>query len=446
MSTSTFRQKIRLPLVLSASFLLGLPLGRVLFPENSSPAPTAATNREADTRVANEPVGASTNADDSLDNEISKLLGGNSNSPANRTPAELIAEISAALSIKSELQRFSAIYEAVNRLGRDDLAEALRKAVADNNAIAIRAIQRRWAEVDPVGAAKLAQQEGQNLDLGDAFYAAWAKLNPSAALNFVSALAGDEKRNGPRQIVFNAIAKSDPRKAIDLSTSLPESNEKNRMLATAIETIAQTNSSEAMQLAKTLPEGDSRRAAIDAVITKVASTNISEAQAMLANLPPNTARESAAAIANLLFKDSRDSATQWANALPEGETKASAFSSIASNLAGSDVESAASWIESLPKGPSRDSAVAAFAGRTAFRDPEGATEWASTIPPGELRNNVLQRTLSIWQRTNSQAASQWIDKSPALSDAERTDLSKASQTPPEPRRFRRSFQPASPGQ
>jgi hypothetical protein len=84
------------------------------------------------------------------------------------TPQQSIDAISAAFNDKSDLRRFLGIYEAASELGKDDIAAALERAKAEDNPIAVRALERRWAEVDPVGAIK-ARKEGKAQPFGDAF-------------------------------------------------------------------------------------------------------------------------------------------------------------------------------------------------------------------------------------------------------------------------------------
>ncbi|MEI6713923.1 MAG: hypothetical protein WCO60_09235 [Verrucomicrobiota bacterium] len=434
-------QKFRWPALTLVALCLGLPVGRAIRsalyspPVASTPAPSPKPPTRNTPATSLESV-----SDEAVEAEISRLVGNVSSFAGTRTPAQVIDAISAANNEKSDLKRFADIYEAVSELGRNDLADALKRAREENNAIAIRAIERRWAEIDPLGAAKLVSESGGTMKLDDAFFASWSKINPSAALSWLESLPDGDQKSSARNSVLNSIAKTDPQRALDLASQLAEGADRSQLINRALDTLSAKDPALALAAARSLPEGPSRTAGLDNVVSKLASSNLEEAQRILAELPPNTLTSAGSSIASALAKTDPEKALAWANTLPEGTTRASAYGALANAWASKDVEAAATWLDKLPQGQSRDSAVAAFAGRTAPRDPEGATLWASTLPPGDLRNSVLGRTLSIWQRTNAQAATDWITSTPGLTPEERANLTKAAQEPPDRRRFRGSPQ------
>lgn len=433
-------QQLRWPVTTIAALCLGLPIGRVLRKTLASPAPISSQTAAAvsPASVSNSPQAQSLDAlsDEAVEAEISRLIGSPSSLAGTRSPAQVLDAISSAFKETSDLKRFAATYEAISELGRDDLAEAMRRAREENNPIAIRALERRWAEVDPLGAAKLWVESGGTTKLGDAFFGSWSKVNPNAALRWFTELPDGDQKKEARNSILNSVAKSDPQRAIDFASQLPEGPDRSQLVSKALETLSAKDPAQALAAARSLPDGNSRKTALDTVISKIATSNLEEAQRLIAELPPNTVSGAGSNVAAALAKNDPTKALAWAETLPEGSTREGAFASLASTWAGKDVEAAAQWLDKLPKGTSRDSAVAGFASRTAPRDPEGATAWASTLPAGEQRNTVLQRTLSIWQRTNAQAATEWITTAPGLSDAERANLTKAAQQPPDPRRFR----------
>lgn len=438
-AVSTSLSALRLPLLTAGAILLGVPIGRALRSQSADRpgfAKSAGTDSAASAQAK---TGSNSNgaevSDASVEAEITHLLGGDSQSPGQRTPAQIIDFISAAFQQKSDLRRFLAIYEAVAELGKDDIAGALERARSEDNAIAIRALERRWAEIDPVGATK-AWAEGKGQPPGDAFFGAWAKSNPSGALRWYAALPDGDVKNQASASILDRIARADPQRALDFANQLPEGKDQNQLITRALAVLGSKDINAAKDAASALPDGPSRRAGLDSVVTQIASTNLEEAKRLAKELPANTLSGASSAIAAALAKQSPDIAVTWATDLPEGKSKESAFAGIAREWAARDVVAAATWLDTLPKGAARDSAVASFASRAAPRDPEGATAWASTLPAGEQRTSVLSQTLAIWQRINPSAASEWLSSAPGLSASERETLSQLPAQRFDPQRIR----------
>jgi hypothetical protein len=425
-----------LPLVAT---VIGVVLGKSLHhtPQTAAPskAPSAATAQSETS--AHSGADLPDNTDSMVEAEVARLLGGLSPAAGTRTPQQSIDAISAAFSEKSDLRRFLAIYEAASELGKDDIAAALERARAEDNPIAIRALERRWAELDPVGAIK-AWKDGNAQPLGDAFFTAWAKSNPASALRWFSSLDDGDFKTQARSLILDRVAKTDPQRALDFANQLPEGKDQTQLITSALATMVSKDPDVAMAAAKRLPEGVGRKAGIDAVVAQVASSNVEEAQRLVTELPPNTVSNAGAVIAVALVRQSADKALAWAGTLPEGQSKDAVYGGIAREWATRDVAAAATWLDTLPKGTARDSAVASFANRTAPRDPESASMWASTLPSGPQRTSTLSQTVGIWQRINPSAATEWVTNAPGLSADERTALSQISNAPVEQERTRPS--------
>ena len=137
--------------------VLGIWVGRALRFSSQPPAPQRVdvpTTVSSGSQRAPEIERPSENNDAIVEAEVARLLGGASSGREQRTATEVMDSISVGSQEKSDLRRFLAIYEAVGELGKDALGEALERAKKENNSIAIRALERRWAEIDPLGATK----------------------------------------------------------------------------------------------------------------------------------------------------------------------------------------------------------------------------------------------------------------------------------------------------
>lgn len=425
-----------------ASVVVGVFIGRTLKqPERPFAGSPTGRTKHAESAVfgttkepSADPKNAPIDSDAAVEAEVARLLGGAPSSNAGRTPQQTMDAISTASQEKSDLRRFLAIYEAASELGKDDIGPALERARKEDNAIAIRALERRWGEVDPLGAAK-AWASGDSKPLGDAFFSAWSKTNPTSALRWYTGLEEGDIKSQARNLILDRVAKTDPQRALDFANQLPEGKDQSQLISRALASLGARDSAEALAAAQRLPEGSSRKVGIDSVVNQVASTNIKEAQRLIEELPPNTVTSAGAAVASALTRQSPETALEWAATLPDGQSKEAAFGGIAREWAGRDVQAAATWLDTLPAGATKNSAVASFATRAAPRDPEGATAWAATLPPGSQRSSVLSQTVGIWQRINPEAAAEWIKSTPGLSADERTALTNIQTQRPDFSRF-----------
>ena len=359
--------------------------------------------------------------DDAIEAELSKLLGASSRAGGSRSAAEAINAISAANEEKSDLQRYLLIYEAVGELGRNDFEAALSRARRENNHIAQRALERRWAEVDPIGAAK-AWASGAEKLVSDSFFSSWTKINPSGALTWFSGLEDGPQKQKARELVLDRVARYDPQRALDFANQIADEKDRTSLVARSLKTMAGSDMNQAVSIARSLPEGATRDTALDTVATQLAATDLAAAQKLIAENPTSSLSHAAASVAAGLLKQSPDQAMAWANALADGTAKDAAYAGIAKEWAVRDVEAAAAWLDTLPAGTAKIAAVTSFAGRNAARDPEGATLWASTLPAGESRTRLLNVTVGNWQRTNPAAAQQWVETVESLSAAEKEAL------------------------
>jgi hypothetical protein len=196
-------------------------------------------------------------SDDAIEAELSRLLGASSRAGGSRSTIEVMDAISTANQEKSDLRRYLLIYEAVSELGRNDFEAALLRARKENNSIAQRAIERRWAEVDPLSAAK-AWADGSEKLVGDSFFSSWVKINPSSALTWFTALEEGPQRQKARELILERVAKYDPQRALDFSNQITNEKDRNALVARALKTVAESDLPQAITLARSLPEGTTR--------------------------------------------------------------------------------------------------------------------------------------------------------------------------------------------
>lgn len=354
--------------------------------------------------------------------DIGRSLGSSLNGVEKLSAEQLMNAISDLKAEKSQFRRFMGVYEAVSHLGKDDVEQALRRAMAEKDDVAVTALQRRWAEVDPVGAANIWLQGTEKL-VGSSFFSTWAKMNPTAAMRWLSELEKTPRRDEARTAIFYSVARNDPQRALEMAAQFPEGADRALLVTRAIHYMTNEDPGRALAAAKGQADPAVRSAGLDVVVSRLASTNLEEAIRVASELPPNSLSASAGLIASGLVRQSPQKALEWVQKMPEGPSRDAVYAGIAKEWAAKDVEAAAAWLDKLPQGSARNSAVLSFAGRSALSDPEGAALWLSTIPASENRAKLLTAAVTNWQRLNPKAAQQWLQSAQNLSPAERAALS-----------------------
>ncbi len=410
---------------------LGVPVGRVLRGWWSEPEAMgqglSKSGMAGETGRVAKPGGVVEETDESVEGEIARLVG-QAPKLEGRSPEEVIALIRSGLKENSDLKRYLMLYEAVGQLPKESLRDAFHQAREAGNAVAMRAIERRWAEVDPLAALELWSEHGPDR-VSDAFFTAWSRLSPLAALRWLETLPEGDRKGSTRSAILGTIARSDPQRALDYANQLADGPDRAQLVAKAFEVFVSKNSAQALAAAKMLPEGSGKQAAFDTVIKKMADSNLEEAQRLLASLPPDSVSMAGREVGSRMAQGDPESAVRWANSLPEGKSRQGAFWAIAGAWATKDVAGAAAWLDGMPAGPSRDAAVEGFAVRTAPKDPEGSAIWAATLPPGSTRAAVLKRSVGIWHRYDAAAAEEWLATTPGLTAEERVSLKRAAKEP-----------------
>jgi hypothetical protein len=354
---------------------------------------------------------------------LERLVGAPLKAGGKFSGQQLMDAMSALKDEKSQFRRFMGVYEAVSQMEKDDMEQALRRARDEKDEVAVAALQRRWAEVDPLGAAELWMQGGSEKILSSGFFSTWAKLNPAAALRWFSQQENSPRLNEARSAIFYSVARSDPQRALELSAQFPEGADRALLVSRAIYYLSSEDPARALAAAKAQTEPSTRNAGLDVVVSRLAATNIEEAQRVASELPPNSLGQSAGLLAAGLVKQNPQRALDWVRSMPEGVSKDAAYAGIAREWAARDVEAVAAWLDKLPQGSARSSAVLSFAGRSAVTDPEGAALWLTTIPAGGERAKILTTAVTQWQRANPKAAYDWFQAAPNLSPEERSALS-----------------------
>jgi hypothetical protein len=141
--------------------------------------------------------------------------------------------------------------------------------------------------------------------------------------------------------------------------------------------------------------------------------------------PEGSEREDA--FGNLAYTWAQKDATAAANfaaGLPAGPSRRQALVNAVVVWAERDVVAASNWLDRFDPHPDNDSAVAAIATSTQVvnQNPDVALSWAESIVNTEQRVDAIHQIAHQWNRKNPGAARQYIQSTPLLTPAQRTEL------------------------
>ena len=432
------------PLSLLAALALGVPAGRALRslldddPDLRGVGFTITAQPQSPERIEEDE--RATNGDPGFDAETqASLFGGLAEELRqrlrDRDPSELqlkekLGLITEVQNEKSDLRRYLLTYQCVSLISKAELADAWTAVAESKDSIAMRALARRWAEIDPAsGLARLTAGEEVKSYFAHGFLTALGKMDPVNSLRWATQLEPGQKREHFLSEVIRSASLSNPDKALDYVLGMKESTEKSALTASIAGVLASQDSNNALDIARRMPEGSAKYAALQQVIDAVAKRSTDEAVKLIGEVSPNAVPGAVSSVASLLAKGDPASSAKWAASLPEGAGRDAAYGAVVREWARRDVAASAKWLDEIPNGSSRDTAVAAFVGRTSIQDPQAATAWAMTMGGGEQRTQALVSTYALWATRDAKGALNWLQTAPGLSAAERQTIAAGRKTP-----------------
>lgn len=327
--------------------------------------------------------------------------------------------------------------DLVSRASPGDMPRLLE--LAGKNSFAWELLLRRWAQLDPAGAAawlrpRMAADfessfEEQNKDV-EIVFSTWAKTDPAAALANLRASSGASEQIIWTNVVLNRLldedvaagvrlgaltgsssdlnsvyyrptetdwVKQDPGKAAALLAGVPQGEFRDRNLLVAINALAKTDLAAAIALQEKYPglkggfqgrDPERRRDFFQAWAGK----DPAGLQAFMSGQAPETdlplIKE---AIARDLGEKDPRAALDWAAANLSGLERTGTTEKILSGLAGKDPEAALAWLVSLSAGTALNSAVDTFAKSLKDGDPAALLAKAESLPEGAARSAITAK-------------------------------------------------------
>jgi hypothetical protein len=278
----------------------------------------------------------------------------------------------------------------------------------------VRTLLRRWAEVDPEGAARWIDAQLGSPEQHEATLAiatVWAGQDLSAATDWVKQWPEDLQQNGFLTVGFEAARKA-PKEALELAGTLEEGEGRNRLTLFALKQWAGTDSASAIEWADKLEQSPLRNQAFaDIAVGMSEKDPIAAGKLAIEKLEPG--EEQGRAVVSIVQRWAQTDPSQaahWVEQFPKGELQNAALENLVQQWAENNPAQTADWLNGLADGNYRDHAIAIFSEKLAGTNPEAAANWAGSIVDPRHRQSELARVMERWREIDPQAAEAWQQK------------------------------------
>ncbi|MGN6386574.1 MAG: hypothetical protein ACTHMT_10070, partial [Verrucomicrobiota bacterium] len=278
----------------------------------------------------------------------------------------------------------------------------------------VRTLLRRWAAVDPEGAARWIDVQAYSPVQQEATLAVatvWAGQDFSGAMDWVKQWPEDLQQNGFLAIGFEAARKA-PREALDLAGTLEEGEGRNRLTLFALKQWAGTDSGSAIEWADKLEQSPLRNQAFaDIAVGMSEKDPITAGKLAIEKLEPGEDQGRAVVcIVQRWAQTDPNQAAHWVEQFPKGELQNAALENLVQQWAENNPAQTADWLNGLADGNYRDHAIAIFSEKLVGTNPEVAANWAGSIVDPRRRQSELERVLERWREIDPHAAKAWKQK------------------------------------
>jgi hypothetical protein len=321
-------------------------------------------------------------------------------------------------SITSERERTFRIMEWSRQLSPAECEAAFRaakKLPRRSSLDLLAALGRRWAEVDPAGAAAFglaARKDDPPTSYSpflDGVIEQWSRANPERAMAWLRAQPAGFQQRGMLNTLAKTVAETDPASALKLLQLVPNPQASD-LVETIFEDWASKDPPAAAAAATAYRNTDNRNFnALSQVASSWADADPKAALAWAQGLSSDMEREAATRAAALQWASADPPAFfAWARNLPDAAQRASLLGSGLSILAESDLPTVMEQIQSMPDSVERDHAVEATAQGLASSNALAAAQLLDQIPASPERSTSLARVCELWAASDPGAAFDWL--------------------------------------
>jgi hypothetical protein len=343
------------------------------------------------------------------------------------------------------------ILRLIANLGPGEFEQALTliNTVRAEDKAFVRNLSRRWAEVDPLGAAQFLQKtrdmEFARTLLSDAA-PKLVQQDPQGALDFIGSTKNPVFKLFNAHAILGELAKVDPNRATGYLAAHPEFLRYDDIYRQVARSYAQVSPAAAVEWAESLQSRKVKREALQYAWTAWAendplgaaaafqqskgsmadhdlasalsrswsAADPKGARAWIESLTDRRAQDAAWAQFRIpLDKFTADEALELFNSVSSGRGQTAIALNVTSQMADRDLPTALAWADRLPSGAARTQALRTLLDRWAPDDPAAAVAYAAAQPEDTSRTELLRRALGVWGLQDPEAAIAWAKERPA---------------------------------
>ena len=344
---------------------------------------------------------------------------------------EVFSALSDAISNPDRDARAEGLRHLAERLAGEDIKKALALGAkipdANDKIEYMRALFAAWAKRDPAAALDFAKAQFKpGLLQSETMIAAiekWAGANPRDAFQWLEKnTSGPLKEEGLTMLV-QGWAHNDPQAAAAWFTSTGSTSQS--VLNSLVSTWADLNPQAAAAWVESLPAGENRVIGRVSLASEWAQQSPADAAAYFTPMMNEKGgQDIAAALVNSWGTSDPAAASEWLQKLPAGPAREESAGALATIWAASDINAAVKWSETLSS-PDIKSAVIDHLGTTwGAIEPEKALAWLGTLPADDTQREATRGALNSWAGTDPEGMKAWVAKQPpgANTDAARLSL------------------------
>ena len=245
----------------------------------------------------------------------------------------------------------------------------------------------------------------------------WVRQDPQAALDWAMGVP-ENQRSGAYAGVLGTIAATDPVRASELAKNLPDSNAKREIIGQIARAWSENSPTEALEWASALEGDDRKRAMSEAIGSLALKQPEEAASYVLALEEDERSDGMIKSVAGNWARKEPAMAAQWVGELPEGKAKEGAMGDVMWNWTVADPQAASTWLLDQPQGDSRDAGIGALARATFDNDPASAVTWAANMTDDKRRFDSVNIGIRVWLDRDEQAAEEWLNTTESLTPDE----------------------------
>ena len=278
----------------------------------------------------------------------------------------------------------------------------------------------QWGTVDSKTAfAELDKQDGRMGMMGKPIIlAGLASKDPAAAQAWLAEQKDLPGKEFYTQSIINGLAKSDLNAAVDYAAKQEKAEDRARSAQTIAEEKIKGGVDSAAAWAATLTDPDMKRGAMQTIASQMARNNINKAAEYVKQFANDPA--ASGAIEDVAGRMAREN-PQAGLKFAEGlagSNQPVAYRQTIQAWTRSDSEAASKYVNQMPAGANRDASASALAGSISRDDPASAIAWTGSIADPKIRESTLIDVARDYRRSDPEGYAAWLPASGLSTEAQ----------------------------